>query len=173
MNGRGEPWRTSPHVRITKFIEDTFKCSISISKPSASRTQPSRRESDDSFCTSHEVSINNALQCFGDDPKNGNRSARFNAPASFRFHFFLRRQLPFVPAFFPGVGSYPSQQGLGFAALGFVFFAVFFLVISDLKSKKFLSDIRVTKSTGSHTASTSPRPVDGESHTTFNPTRKP
>jgi len=53
-----------------------------------------------------------------------------------RFHFFLSLQLPFEPGFFPGVGSYPSQQGLGFAALRFVFFAVFFLAISDLKSKK-------------------------------------
>lgn len=52
-------------------------------------------------------------------------------------HFFLSRQLPFEPGRFPGVGLYPSQQGFGFVVLGFVFFAVFFFTISDLKKNKY------------------------------------
>ena len=64
------------------------------------------------------------------------RSGNSNCfPSSHKFHFFLSLQLPFVPCFFPGTGSYPSQQGLGFVVFAFVFFVVFFLTISVLKSK--------------------------------------
>lgn len=55
------------------------------------------------------------------------------------YHFFLSLQLPLLPGFFPGTGSYPSQQRLDFEVFAFAFF-VFFLTISMLQSKKMLSD---------------------------------
>jgi len=57
-----------------------------------------------------------------------------------KFHFFLSLQLPLLPGFFPGTGSYPSQQRLDFEVFAFAFFVVFFLTISVLQSKKLLSD---------------------------------
>ena len=57
-----------------------------------------------------------------------------------KFHFFLSLQLPLLPGFFPGTGSYPSQQRLDFEVFAFAFFVVFFLTINILQSKIMLSD---------------------------------